>query len=92
MSNNNPPAGDLTGGYWGSLAVEPNLGREEVIRLNLLVVFPPFTKIPVFQCKTQLFTTVQVEFIEDTLQMRLDGLGGNGQCFGDFMVSVTKAD
>ena len=49
--NNNPPAGDLEGGFEGNLKVDPYLGRSRNTILFLLVMFPPFTKIPVFQGK-----------------------------------------
>jgi hypothetical protein len=49
--NNNPPTGELEDDYWGSLTVDPDVGINEFTPLALLVLFPPITKVPIFQCQ-----------------------------------------
>ena len=65
--NNNPPAGDLESDSRCNPTVDAYIGEAEDASLLVLVVFPPFTKLPVLQGQTQLFPAAQIKLIEDAL-------------------------
>jgi len=47
--NNNPPVGDFKDGFRCNLKVDLDIGVDSGVPLFLLVVLPPFSKIPVLQ-------------------------------------------
>ena len=86
--NNNPPPGDLRGGYLGYPRVAPDIGGREQILLPLPVLIPPLEKVPVFQSEAQLLTAAQIEFMEYMLQMTLHSFRRDDQCFCDFIIPI----
>lgn len=90
--NNNPPTGDLRGGYLDQPRVDPDIDKEERMPLALLVMIPPLEKVPVSQGEAQFLAAAQIEFGKDVLQVGLHSFGRNDQGARDLIVSVAKAD